>query len=95
MTSEQPVIQVLSIRRHMYEMPTRTKPLARRTLARMANPSIVGVADVVWVTEKGDSCDPSTADDAGGTPGSKVHAKSLKNINRPVSLSCSFAGRRP
>ena len=26
---------------------------------------------------------------------SKVHAKSLKNITRPVSLSFTFAGRRP
>ena len=26
----------------------------------------------MWVTEKGDSCDPFTEDDAGRTPGSKI-----------------------
>src|SRR5208337_476129 len=35
-------------------------------------PSIIGVTDVVWVTEKGDSCDPSTPDDAGGTSASQL-----------------------
>src|SRR5258708_5899988 len=29
-------------------------------------------ADVVWVTEKGDSCDPFTQDDVGGTPTSQL-----------------------
>src|ERR1019366_7116344 len=32
-----------------------TKPLARRTLPRMANPALLGVADVVWGTGKRDS----------------------------------------
>src|SRR5271157_5313161 len=53
-------------------LATRTKPLARRTLPRMANPALLGVADVVWVTEKGDSCDPSTPDDAGRTSASEL-----------------------
>ena len=35
---------------------------------RVVDPDISGTADVVWVTEKGDSRDPFTQDDAGGTP---------------------------
>src|SRR5262252_3369477 len=35
---------------------------------RVVSREISGAADVVWVTEKGDSCDPFTQDDAGGTP---------------------------
>jgi hypothetical protein len=34
-------------------------------------PSIVGVADIVWVIEEGDSYDPITKDDA-GTPASQL-----------------------
>src|SRR5882762_8609803 len=48
------------------ESPTRTKPLARRTLRVGERKS--WVADVVWVAEKGDSCDPFTQNHAGGTP---------------------------
>ncbi|MGA2483646.1 MAG: hypothetical protein ABSF92_11085, partial [Candidatus Acidiferrales bacterium] len=44
-------------------LATRTKPLARRTL-RVGRAERCGVADVVWVTEKGDSCDPFTQNDA-------------------------------
>jgi hypothetical protein len=40
--------------------------------AAYGEPSIVGVADIVWVTEKGDSCDPFTPDDAGGTSASEL-----------------------
>ena len=40
----------------MSDYPTRTKPLARRTL-RVRRAQRFGIADVVWVTEKGDSCD--------------------------------------
>jgi hypothetical protein len=32
------------------------------------SPGVSGTFDVVWVTEKGDSRDPFTQDDAGGTP---------------------------
>src|SRR5579864_2040190 len=35
---------------------------------RVVSREISGAADVVWGTEKGDSCDPFTQDDAGGTP---------------------------
>jgi hypothetical protein len=35
---------------------------------RVVSRDISGTADVVWVTEKGDSRDPFTQDDAGGTP---------------------------
>ena len=31
---------------------------------------ISGAADIVWVIGKGDSCDPFTQNDAGGTPAS-------------------------
>ena len=31
-----------------------------------------GVADVVWVIGKGDSCDPITKNDAGRTPASQL-----------------------
>src|SRR5215470_11143595 len=51
-------------------LPTWTKPLARRTLRVRRTEKLV--ADVVWVTEKGDSCDPFTPDDAGGTPASQL-----------------------
>ncbi|HTT22100.1 MAG TPA: hypothetical protein VMG82_24440 [Candidatus Sulfotelmatobacter sp.] len=37
----------------------------------MGEPTCFRAADVVWVTEKGDSCDPITKDDAGGTPALK------------------------
>ena len=43
--------------------------------AAYGGPSIVGVSDVVWVTEKGDSCYPSTPNDAGGTSGSELLEK--------------------
>ena len=35
---------------------------------RVVNREILGAADVVWVTEKGESCDPFTKNDAGRTP---------------------------
>ncbi|HUO14474.1 MAG TPA: hypothetical protein VMX38_05760, partial [Verrucomicrobiae bacterium] len=35
---------------------------------RVVNPDISGTADVVWVTEKGDSRDPFTKNHAGRTP---------------------------
>src|SRR5207253_4256694 len=33
---------------------------------------ISGTADIVWVIGKGDSCDPFTQNDAGGTPASQL-----------------------
>src|SRR6266478_5938586 len=53
-------------------LPTRTKPLARRTLPRGMNREGSGAADIVWVIGKGDSCDPFTKNDAGGTPASQL-----------------------
>src|SRR5215468_5163328 len=56
-----------------------TSPVCRLGRSRLrggrtayGGPSIVGVGDIVWVTEKGDSCDPSTPDDAGGTSASEL-----------------------
>ena len=53
-------------------LPTRTKPLARRTLPRGWAASVQELADVVWVIGKGDSCDPITKNDAGRTPASQL-----------------------
>src|SRR2546430_10447686 len=53
-------------------LPTSTKPLARRTLPRGWNRESLEAADIVWVTEKGDSCDPFTQDDAGRAPASQL-----------------------
>src|SRR6266545_757965 len=39
---------------------------------RVVNQESSGTADIVWVIGKGDSCDPFTQDDAGGTPASQL-----------------------
>ncbi len=52
------------------EWATRTKPLEQPTL-RVDKPK-VWIADMVWVTEKGDSWTPFTQDDAGGTSASQL-----------------------
>src|ERR1700746_3776788 len=65
-----------------------TKPLVRRAL-RVGWTRRGEVADIVWVTEKGDSCDPFTQDDAGGTPAPQLlrdhdsHVLAVRNCIRP------------
>src|SRR6266581_5872409 len=39
---------------------------------RVVNQESSGTTDIVWVIGKGDSCDPFTQDDAGGTPASRL-----------------------
>ena len=62
----------------------------------MVNPALLDVADIVWVTEKGDSCDPFTQDDAGGTPASQLLCRSRPAITcgRWLSFAKHF-GKSP
>src|SRR5438128_8963432 len=58
---------------------SRRTPVSRQGLSRwrggryrVVNQESSGTTDIVWVIGKGDSCDPFTQDDAGGTPASRL-----------------------
>ncbi len=65
----------------------------------MLSREISGAADVVWVTEKGDSCDPFTQDDAGGTPAPQLfrdhnsQVLAVRNCVRPPLWQAARSAR--
>jgi len=50
---------------------------------------------MVWVTGKGDSCDPFTENDAGKIPASKLLAISTRNYLRVVTEFAKHFGKSP
>ena len=68
--------------------PTRTKPLPRRTLPHGCSSAFSSVV----CRSQGGSCDPTTQNDAGGTPGSKILWVVLGRVGDSV-LSRVFRGK--
>jgi len=63
----------------------------------VVNPEILAAADVdvVWVTEKGDSCDPFTKEDAGELQRRNYSTVTTRNYLRVVAEFPSFLASRP
>jgi hypothetical protein len=59
------------------------------------NPDMSGTADVVWVTEKGDSRDPFTKNHAGRTPAPQLLSITTRNYLRVVADFAKHFGKSP